>query len=390
MPDSGESVSVKVTSSIAAVAPRQWDACAGDDNPFVSHAFLLAMEESGAAGAEAGWAPQHLLLEDTDARLIGCVPCYLKSHSYGEYVFDWGWAEAFERAGGAYYPKLQVSVPFSPVSGPRLLVRPDADGPETRKILAAGLCELARQRKVSSLHVTFCQPDEWRLLTGEGFLERIGQQFHWHNQGYDTFDDFLGALNSRKRKTIRKERQLANADIEISVLCGDDIRETHMDAFYRFYLNTVDRKWAHAYLNRDFFSLLRERMADKVVLVMARHDGDYVGGALNLRGRDTLFGRNWGCIDRFRMLYFEACFYRAIDYAIEHKLARVEAGAQGPHKISRGYLPTPTYSAHWIADPGFRDAVENFLSRERRMMQHEIAELTELGPYRKTGREGSP
>ncbi len=383
MPDSGESVSVKVTSSIAAIAPEQWDACAGDDNPFVSHAFLLAMEESGAAGAEAGWAPQHLLLEDPDGRLIGCVPCYLKNHSYGEYVFDWGWAEAYERAGGTYYPKLQVSVPFSPVSGPRLLVRPDADGPETKKILVEGLQELARQRKVSSLHVTFCQEDEWRLLTGEGFLERIGQQFHWHNRGYETFDDFLGALSSRKRKTIRKERQIANADVEISVLSGDDVREEHMDAFYRFYLNTVERKWAHAYLNRTFFSLLRERLADKVVLVMASHDGDYVGGALNLRGRDTLYGRNWGCVDRFRMLYFEACFYRAIDYAIEHGLARVEAGAQGPHKISRGYLPTPTYSAHWIRDRGFRDAVARFLEHERIDLKREMALLEhERSPYR--------
>jgi len=383
MPDSGESVSVKVCGSIAAVAPEQWDACAGGDNPFVSHAFLLALEESGAASAESGWAPQHLLQEDADERLVGCVPCYLKNHSYGEYVFDWGWAEAYERAGGSYYPKLQVSVPFSPVSGPRLLVRADADGPATRKILAAGLQALARQRKVSSLHVTFCQEDEWRLLTGEGFLERIGQQFHWHNRGYETFDDFLGALSSRRRKTIRKEREVANADVEISVLSGDDLREEHMDAFYRFYLNTVDRKWAHAYLNRDFFSLLRERLADRIVLVMARHDGDYVGGALNLRGRDTLFGRNWGCVERFRMLYFEACFYRAIDYAIAHGLAKVEAGAQGPHKISRGYLPTPTYSAHWIRDAGFRDAVARFLDRERVEMKREMALLEqERSPYR--------
>jgi len=383
MPDSGESVSVKVAGSIASVAPAEWDACAGADNPFVSHAFLLAMEESGAASAESGWAPQHLLLEDPDGGLIGCVPCYLKNHSYGEYVFDWGWAEAYERAGGTYYPKLQVSVPFSPVSGPRLLVRPDVDGPETKRVLAAGLQALANQRKVSSLHVTFCQEDEWRLLKGEGFLERIGQQFHWHNRGYETFDDFLGALSSRKRKSIRKERQVANADVEIQVLSGDDLREEHMDAFYRFYLNTVDRKWAHAYLNRTFFSLLRERLADKVVLVMASHDGEYVGGALNLRGSDTLFGRNWGCVERFRMLYFEACFYRAIDYAIEHGLARVEAGAQGPHKISRGYLPTPTYSAHWIRDRGFRDAVARFLDRERIDMQREMTLLEqERSPYR--------
>jgi hypothetical protein len=312
------------------------------------------------------------------------VPCYLKNHSYGEYVFDWGWADAFERAGGSYYPKLQVSVPFTPVTGPRLLVRPGAEAARTREVLMAGLLELARQRKVSSLHITFCTEDEQDRLGEQGFLKRLGKQFHWHNQGYESFDDFLGELNSRKRKTIRKERETANAHVQFEVLNGEALQEAHMAAFHRFYLNTVDRKWAHAYLNRRFFTLLRERLADKIVLVMARHDGAYVGGALNLRGTDTLFGRNWGCGERFRMLYFEACFYRAIEYAIEHGLDRVEAGAQGPHKISRGYLPSETYSAHWIRDGSFRDAVAQYLAREDRETRYEMEMLEdERSPYRR-------
>lgn len=384
MPDSGDTVTVKVVSRIKEVPADAWNACAGSDNPFVSHAFLTVLEESDSADRETGWAPQHLLVEDRNGRLVGAVPCYLKNHSYGEYVFDWGWAEAYERAGGRYYPKLQVSVPFTPVTGPRLLVHPDADADATRSVLVAGLLEFARQRKVSSLHVTFCTEPEWRAFGEAGFLQRVGQQFHWTNRGYGTFDDFLASLSSRKRKTIRKERRNANEDVEIEVLSGPALEERHMTAFHSFYLNTVDRKWAHAYLDRQFFALLRERLADRVVLVMARHDGEYVAGALNLRGGDTLFGRNWGCTERFRNLYFEACFYRAIDYAIEHGLARVEAGAQGPHKISRGYLPTRTYSAHWIRDAGFRDAVAQFLVRERRQLEYEMEALEgERSPYRR-------
>jgi len=385
MPD-GDAATVRITSHIAEVPAAQWDACAGDANPFVSHAFLDVLEESGSACGETGWLPQHLLVEDADGQLVGAVPCYLKNHSYGEYVFDWGWADAFERAGGTYYPKLQISVPFTPVTGPRLLVRPGAAQARTREVLVAGLLELARQRKVSSLHITFCTEGEQDQLGGEGFLRRLGKQFHWHNRGYESFDDFLAALNSRKRKAIRKERQAANAQVEFEVLSGDALEEAHMAAFHRFYLNTVDRKWAHAYLNRRFFTLLRERMAERIVLVMARHDGAWVGGALNLRGKDTLFGRNWGCSARFRMLYFEACFYRAIEYAIEHGLSTVEAGAQGPHKISRGYLPSETYSAHWIRDPSFRDAVAQYLKREDRETRHEMDMLEdERSPYRKDG-----
>lgn len=389
MPDDGGAVSVKVFGSIAEVAEAEWDACAGTGNPFVSHAFLDIAERSGSASPETGWLARHIGIEDGAGRLIGAAPCYLKSHSYGEYVFDWGWAEAFERAGGRYYPKLQVSVPFTPVAGPRLLVRPGEDAPRMRSLLTAGLIELARQHGVSSLHVTFCEEDEWRGLGAAGLLQRMGQQFHWFNRGYETFEDFLAALSSRKRKAIRKERREANdGGVVIETLTGDALEERHMDAFYRFYLDTVERKWAHAYLTAEFFQLLRERMADKVVLVMASGSGGFVGGALNLLGGDTLYGRNWGCAERFRMLYFEACFYRAIDFAIARGLARVEAGAQGPHKIQRGYLPSPTYSAHWVREPRFRDAVENFLGQERGMVRHEMDALAERGPYRKAGDGG--
>lgn len=384
MPDGSDAITVKVIQSLAEVPADQWDACAGGDNPFVGHAFLSALEESGAATAETGWLPQHLVVEDATGRITGVVPCYLKSHSYGEYVFDWGWAEAFERAGGAYYPKLQVAVPFTPVTGPRLLVRAAANAGHTRRTLIAGLVALARQRKVSSLHVTFCTEEEMRACAEAGFLQRIGKQFHWTNQGYASFDDFLARLSSRHRKAIRKERRAANAAVDIEVLSGAALEERHMAAFYEFYLNTVERKWAHGYLTRRFFTLLRERLADRIVLVMAKHEGAYVAGALNLRGSDTLYGRNWGCTERFRGLYFEACFYRAIDYAIAHGLRRVEAGAQGPHKINRGYLPVPTWSAHWIRDSGFRDAVARYLRREREQTEWEMEALEdERSPYRR-------
>ena len=383
MPD-GDAVTVEVSSRIAEIPAAEWDACAGDDNPFVSHAFLDVLEESGSACAESGWLPQHLLVRDAAGQLMGAVPCYMKNHSYGEYVFDWGWADAFERAGGKYYPKLQVSVPFSPVTGPRLLVRPGPQRNATRGVLVAALLELARQHKVSSLHITFCEEDEQGLLAEKGFLKRLGKQFHWHNRGYESFDDFLAVLTSRKRKSIRKERLIANEHVTFDILSGAALKEEHMLAFYRFYLNTVENKWAHAYLEKEFFMLLRERLADKIVLIMASHDGEYVGAALNMRGKDTLFGRNWGCSERFRMLYFEACFYRAIDYAIEHGLSKVEAGAQGPHKISRGYLPSETYSAHWIRDASFRDAIANYLTREDRETRFEMDMLEdERSPYRK-------
>ncbi|MEC9206632.1 MAG: GNAT family N-acetyltransferase, partial [Pseudomonadota bacterium] len=381
--ENGNTVSVKVFSSINEVSSAEWDACAGSENPFVSHTFLKTLEDSLAVRAETGWLPQHVVIEDVSGKIIGASPCYLKNHSHGEYVFDWGWADAFERAGGRYYPKLQVSVPFSPVTGPRLLVRNGEDKKRTRQLLTGGLIELANQHSVSSLHITFALEDEWNDLGEMGLLQRKGQQFHWRNRNFKTFDEFLASLNSRKRKMIRKEREAANSAVKIEVLTGDTLTEHHMTAFYGFYLNTVDRKWAHAYLNHDFFQLLRERMSDNIVLVMAQDTHDYVAGALNLRGPTTLWGRNWGCTERFKMLYFEACFYRGIDFAIKNGLSRVEAGAQGPHKISRGYLPSETYSGHWIRDTNFRHAVEDFVDRERLGVQQEMEALSELSPFRR-------
>jgi uncharacterized protein len=383
MADGGDRVTVKIVSALSDIPAAAWDACAGSDNPFVSHAFLEALEASGSATTESGWLPQHLALEDESGTLLGAVPLYLKSHSYGEYIFDWGWASAYERAGGRYYPKLQCAVPFTPVTGPRLLLRPDAPAAAADALVAA-MVELARRHKVSSLHVTFPTEPEWQRLGDAGFLQRIGQQFHWQNEGYGSFDEFLEALNSRKRKQIRRERRDAmQGGIEIEMLTGGDIKGAHWDAFYRFYRSTSDRKWGEAYLTRRFFDLLGERMAERVLLVMAKKSGRYVAGALNLFGSETLFGRNWGCLGDFPFLHFEACYYRAIDFAIARGLKRVEAGAQGQHKIQRGYLPTPVYSAHWIRDPGFARAVADFVMRERRALENEMEQLEEtLSPFR--------
>ena len=386
MPDGGGPERVRIVEALAEVPAAAWDACAGRENPFLSHAFLEAMESSGSAVAKTGWLPQHVLVEDADGRLLAAAPLYLKSHSQGEYVFDHGWAQAYERAGGSYYPKLLSAVPFTPVTGPRLLVRPDAP-PDTAETLIAALVEVARAHKVSSLHVTFPTRDDWERLGAAGFLLRSGQQYHWENRGYGSFEDFLAALNSRKRKQIRRERRDAIASgLEIETLTGDALAPRHWDAFYRFYRNTVDHRWGGAYLTRGFFELLHERLRDRVVLVMARDGTRYVAGALNLLGTDTLFGRNWGCIQDHPFLHFEVCYYRAIDFAIERGLARVEAGAQGTHKIQRGYLPTPTYSAHWVRDRGFARAVADFLERERAAVAAEMEELTqELSPFRCEG-----
>ena len=384
MADGGDPARVRVVERLAEVPAAEWDACAGGDNPFLSHAFLEALEASGSATAETGWLPQHLLVEDAEGHLIGAVPLYLKSHSYGEYVFDHGWAQAYERAGGSYYPKLQSAVPFTPVTGPRLLVRAGAPSAVEETLIAA-LPEIARAHKVSSLHVTFPPRAQWERLGEAGFLQRTGQQFHWENRGYGSFEDFLEALNSRKRKQIRRERRDALAGgLEIETLTGTALEPRHWDAFYRFYRSTTDRKWGDAYLTREFFGLLHERLAGRVVLMLARQGKRYVAGALNLLGRDTLYGRNWGCVGDFPFLHFELCYYRALDFAIERGLARVEAGAQGAHKIQRGYLPTPTYSAHWIRDRSFRTAVEKFLARERESVAAEMEELgEELSPFRR-------
>ncbi len=383
MPDSGATTTIKVFSGITRIDPSQWDACAGDNNPFIRHAFLSILERSGSVGAKTGWHPCHLGLIAGDGTLVGCVPLYLKHHSYGEYVFDWGWAEAYEQAGGKYYPKLQAAVPFTPVSGPRLLLRPDAPS-GTDVLLADALVGVAERLGVSSLHVTFCTAEEQAVLQRAGYLARVGLQYHWENQGYAHFDDFLATLTSRKRKAIRKERAgVGAAGVTIRTLRGQDIEVQHWDAFYRFYLNTIDRKLAHAYLTRDFFRLLGEQLAEQVVLVLAETAGGTpVGGALNILGGDTLYGRYWGCEEQFRFLHFEACYYRAIDFAIAHGLRRVEAGAQGEHKVQRGYLPTLTYSSHWIADGGFRRAVERFLIKEQQAVAEAMRELAAQSPYR--------
>ncbi|HEV8030559.1 MAG TPA: GNAT family N-acetyltransferase [Stellaceae bacterium] len=382
MNDAGESITLRVHGAISEISAEAWDACAGDINPTVSHVFLNALEESGSAGTRAGWAPQHLSFSDRGGRLLGAVPLYLKSHSYGEYVFDWGWADAYERAGGRYYPKLLCAVPFTPVPGPRLLVAPDAPA-DTRSHLIAGMVELARQRKLSSLHINFPEAAEADALEEAGFLKRIGQQFHWSNEGYRDFDDYLAALNSRKRKAVKKERREAlDGGIEIEVLTGSELTPRVWDAFFRLYLATTDRKWGSAYLTRKFFALIGERMPDKVVLIMARRGAEYIAGAFNILGRDTIYGRNWGSPREYRFLHFECCYYQAIEFAITHGLKRVEAGAQGPHKLQRGYLPVPTYSAHWIPDSGFRRAIASFLDRERDMVEEKIEQLAECSPFR--------
>ncbi len=314
------------------------------------------------------------------------MPLYAKSHSYGEYVFDHGWADAFERAGGAYYPKLQVAVPFSPVPGPRLLIHPGAAiGPTA---VAAALVHACRELDLSSVHVTFCTEPEWRALGSAGWLQRLGMQFHWHNDGYPDFEGFLGALSSRKRKVLRRERRQAHEQgLEFVTLRGGDIGRAEWKAFHEFYVSTVDRKWGSAYLTRRFFTLLGERLGDRVVLMMARHQGEWIAGALNLMGSDALYGRNWGCRGDWPFLHFELCYYRAIEFAIDHGLARVEAGAQGQHKIQRGYLPAPTYSAHWIAHGGLRRAVDHFLAEERPTIEAQMAELAVLSPFRRDDAE---
>ncbi|HEV2186239.1 MAG TPA: GNAT family N-acetyltransferase [Stellaceae bacterium] len=382
MNDTGDAITLTVHPSIAEIPAAEWDACAGEINPTLSYTFLQAMEESGSASGRSGWAPQHLSLSDK-GRVVGIVPLYLKSHSYGEYVFDYGWADAYERAGGRYYPKALAAVPFTPVPGPRLLVRPDAP-PDTKAALIAGLVEFTRQRGISSLHINFPEEADAEALFEAGFLKRMGQQFHWTNDSYKTFGDYLAALNSRKRKAVNKERREAlGPGLEIDVLTGADLQPKHWDAFYRFYLATSDRKWGSAYLNRKFFALIGERMADKIVLVMARHGGEYVAGAFNILGTETIYGRNWGSYGDYKMLHFECCYYRAIEFAIDHGLKRVEAGAQGPHKLQRGYLPVPTYSAHYIPDLNFRRAVAQFLAREREMVEQKIEHLAEhYSPFR--------
>ena len=385
MPDGPPPLTLSLHPRIAEIAAADWDACAGSDNPFLSHAFLSALEDSGSAVPDRGWLPQHAALRDEAGRLVACAPCYAKSHSQGEYVFDHGWADALERAGGNYYPKLQVAVPFSPVPGPRLLRRPDAGVPAAA--LAQGLVQACGAVGASSVHVTFCTEAEWTALGDAGWLQRLGTQFHWTNRGYGSFDDFLGELASRKRKALKRERRdVQAAGLTLRCLRGAEITARHWDAFHRFYRSTTDKKWGRsAYLTRRFWPMLGERLGDAVVLMVAERDGEPVAGALNLVGRDAIYGRNWGTVVDVPFLHFELCYYMAMDFAIAHGIGRVEAGAQGEHKIQRGYLPVPTYSAHWIAHPGLSRAVEEFLARERPAMMREMEMLATLSPFRQAG-----
>lgn len=384
--DDADAYTLRVASEIAAVPAADWDACAGPENPFTRHAFLKALEDAGCASADEGWMPQHLLLEDPSGTLVGAMPMYLKSHSQGEYIFDHGWANAFERAGGRYYPKLLAAVPFTPATGPRLLVREGQDFDQTARLLLQGGIQVAEQFKVSGLNINFLTEREAKVATDMGLLLRTGEQFHWVNQDYADFDAFLENLSSRKRKAIRKERREAlSNDITIETVTGDALTEDHWDAFHQFYIDTGSRKWGQPYLSRTFWSLLGERCGDSVVLMLARRDGRYIAGALNLVGTDALYGRYWGCVEDHRFLHFELCYYRAIDWAIDHGLSRVEAGAQGPHKLARGYLPTTTRSVHWIADPGFRKAVADYLQHERQEVQREIDYLDRFSPFRQAG-----
>ncbi len=384
-----ESAVVRVAASISEIDAAQWDACANPDpatfNPFVCHAFLKALEDAGCVGRRTGWLPRHLALQGADGSVVAVMPCYLKNHSRGEYVFDYGWAEAFERAGGDYYPKLLSGVPFTPVPGPRLLAGAEPGREEREQTLAAASITLAEKLGVSSFHVTFLTEGEWQRLKPSGFLQRTDQQFHWYNRGYRSFEDFLASLASRKRKAVRKERAEAlSAGLTIELITGNDIRERHWDAFFAFYTETGSRKWGSPYLNRRFFSLLGGTMADRCLLVLARDGNRYVAGALNMLGGDCLYGRYWGAIEHHPCLHFEICYYQAIEYAIMHGLPRVEAGAQGEHKLARGYVPVTTYSSHWIANRSFRNAVARYLEGERQQVAEHSELLAEYAPYRKS------
>ena len=374
-----DQVVARMADGIAAFRESEWDACAGDDNPFVSHAFLSALEDSGSAVAQAGWQPVPIAIDGPDGAPAAILPAYAKSHSQGEYVFDHGWADAWERAGRSYYPKLQIAVPFSPVPGPRLLLRDEALAPA----LIAAAEAVVQQNDLSSAHATFIKGSQLHHFEAAGWLIRADRQFHWHNRGYADFDSFLDALSSRKRKAIRKERAAAREGLEFLHLSGDEIEESHWDAFWYFYQDTGSRKWGRPYLKRSFFSLLGRRMGEKVLLMLALREGEPIAGALNLVGRDTLYGRYWGCTEEVPFLHFELCYYQAIDAAIARGLKTVEAGAQGEHKLARGYLPTPTFSAHYIPDPGFRRAVADYLEEERRIIAANIEILGEESPYRK-------
>ena len=376
-PDDG--IVAEIAKGVSAFLPAEWDALNSPGNPFVSHAFLTALEESGSVGAGTGWSPAPIIIRDANDDVAGALPAYLKTHSQGEYVFDHAWADAYERAGGRYYPKLIIAAPFSPVPGPRVLARDEA----TAMGLLAAAESVVKQNGLSSAHANFVEESQLDLFRKAGWLIRSGTQFHWENAGYACFDDFMASLASRKRRAIRKERAAAQAAVTIEIIRGDDIRPEHWDAFWIYYQDTGARKWGTPYLTRSFFDLIAKSMSEDIVLFLASRDGRPVAGALNLLGPDCLYGRYWGCSEDIPFLHFELCYYQAIDFAIAHGLSRVEAGAQGEHKLARGYLPVTTHSAHFIADPGFRSAVSDFLARERRAVEREQEFLGELGPFKR-------
>ena len=393
MEDDGP-VEISVLSDLREISAEDWDACACPEaadggrpmDPFTTHRFLRALEESGSVGAGTGWAPRHLAARKGEETLA-VMPLYGKNHSQGEYVFDHSWAHAYEGAGGRYYPKLQGAVPFTPATGRRFLTRPgyDATG---RAVLVEGMTRLASQNQVSSVHVTFCEEDEYEWGGAAGLLQRTSQQFHWVNNEYEDFDGFLADLSSRKRKTLRKERATASGyGGTIKALTGEAIERHHWDYFWTFYQDTGARKWGTPYLSRKFFDIAHETLRDDMLLILCEREGRPVAGALNFIGRETLFGRYWGATEHHPCLHFEACYYQAIQYAIDTGMARVEAGAQGQHKLARGYMPVPTYSLHWIGDDGFREAVERYLEAERRAVDEEIEVLTSYGPFRRETRE---
>ncbi|WP_204112958.1 GNAT family N-acetyltransferase [Shimia biformata] len=390
----GAQIAIEMHDGLASIGPRDWDACAApgldtDDrpvDPFTTYRFLKAIEDSGSVGPGTGWQPRYLTAR-MNGEVIACAPLYAKSHSQGEYVFDHNWAHAFERAGGRYYPKLQVAVPFTPVTGRRLLTRPGYEE-IGMAALVQGAVQVASENEISSLHLTFCTPSEAAAGRQMGLLHRTGQQFHWVNDGFGNFDAFLAALSSRKRKNIRKERARAQAfGGDILCLTGEDIRPEHWDAMWQFYQDTGARKWGSPYLTRAFFDIAHDTLRDDILMILAWRDGRFVAGAMNVIGRETLFGRYWGCVEDHPCLHFELCYYQAIDWAIRHGLTRVEAGAQGEHKLARGYMPVTTHSLHWIADPGFADAVASYLQAERDAVAEEIEILTAYGPFRNETRE---
>ncbi|MBI36029.1 MAG: GNAT family N-acetyltransferase [Alphaproteobacteria bacterium] len=383
MTDSNTDIKAKVVENISDIPEPVWDNLTESDNPFISHAFLRALEETGCVSDKTGWLPHHLVIENSRNEIIAAAPLYIKSHSQGEYVFDHGWAHAWERAGGSYYPKMQVSSPFSPVSGPRLLTGSGPDSNKGKLVLLKSLENICEKLNISSVHVTFSNQSDWEMMGKAGWIQRLGRQFHWHNRDYKNFNDFLSELTSRKRKTIRKERlSIVNQGLTVQPLVGDEITTDHWDAFYKFYVDTYDRKWGYPYLTRDFFELIQKNLGDKVVLMIASYDNTPVAGALNLRSRNALFGRNWGCIKEYKFLHFETCYYQAIDFAIDNNISIVEAGTQGPHKIQRGYEPVETYSGHYIPNESFKDAVKRFCLEEKREVEWEVQAISDYSPYK--------